>query len=281
MAVIADNKFEPFTPLVWSPRVSKFFREKLYAANFFKDYSSDGADNRGIYIPKFSELNSTTADIAVTNGTVTAVNLGDTKTVLNINAWKGAAVYITKFEEREIMKRPSVIDEYASYLGYRCARNVEVALFTLLEGLTASVSTSTHGIYSTNLETAFGILDSNMVPKEECRIFMKPKTYWKDLMSIQKYYDASQFGRATLPFGMHDMLYGVGVTLSNNVYDEAGSGLANSIVHPGAVAFAMYGPDFQALPSENLRKTLTADVIYGQVLVQATWGVKLRSTTYL
>lgn len=275
------TKFDVFRPELWTPRVSRFFREKLYAANFFKDYSSDVANADIVNIPHFDELNSTAADISVTTGTVTAVGLGDTKTALTVNAWKGAAVLVTKFAEREIMKRPAVIDEYASYLGYRCGLKVETAIMQTLEGLTASVSNSSHGIYSTNLETAFGILDSNSIPKEECRIFMKPKTYWKDLMSIQKYYDASQFGRATLPYGVHDQLYGVSITLTNAVYDEAGSGLANAIVHPGAVAFAMFGPEFSVGKGEDLRKKLMADVIYGDVLVQKTWGVKLRSTTYV
>jgi hypothetical protein len=276
-----STKFDVFRPELWTPRVTRFFREKLYAANFFKDYSADVQNADIVNIPHFDELNSTVSDISVTTGSVTAVGLGDTKTALTVDAWKGAAVLVTKVAEREIMKRPAVIDEYASYLGYRSGLKVEQAIFENLQYLTASVSNSSHGIYSTNLETSFGILDSNSIPKEECRIFLRPKTYWKDLMSIQKYYDASQFGRATLPFGMHDMLYGVGVTLSNNVYDEAGSGLAQAIVHPGAVAFAMFGPDFSVGRGEDLRKKLISDVMYGDTILNKTWGVKLRSTTYL
>jgi len=232
-----------------------------------------------VHIPHFDELNSTVSDIAVTSGDVTAVNLGDTKTNLTVDAWKGAAFYISKFERREIMKRPSIIDEYASYLGYRCARNAEIAILANLGSLSASVGDSSHGIYSTNIESAFGILESNSVPKEECRIFVRPKNYWQDIMSIQKYYDASQFGRATLPFGVHDMLYGVGITLTSNVPDVANSGLNNAIVHPGAIAFAMFGPDFSARTGEHLRTKLIADVMYGDTILQKTWGVKLRSTT--
>ncbi len=233
-----------------------------------------------VHIPHFDELNSTAADISVTTGTATAVGLGDTKTDLTVDAWKGAAVLVTKFAEREIMKRPSVIDEYASYLGYRCGLNVETAILANIQYLTSSVSGSTHAIYSTNLETAFGILESNSIPKEECRIFLKPKSYWKDIMSIQKYYDASQFGRATLPFGVHDMLYGVSITLTNNLTNEAGSGVNNSIVHPGAIAFAMFGPDFSVKEGEDLRKKIIADVMYGDTILQKTWGVKLLSTHY-
>lgn len=274
-----DNKYDVFTPELWTPRVSRFFKERLYAASFFRDYSADVMNADTVHIPHFDELDSTVSDIGTTSGTVTAVNLGDTKTSLTVDSWKGAAAFISKFEEREIMKRPSVIDEYARYLGYRCGRNAEIAILANLGSLTASVGDSSHGVYSTNLESAFGILDSNSVPKEECRFFFRPKTYWTDIMSIQKYYDASQFGRATLPFGVHDMLYGVPVTLTNNVPDDVETGLTNALVHPGAIAFAMFGPDFVAKDSEHLRKKIIADVMYGDTILQKTHGVKLRSTT--
>jgi hypothetical protein len=275
-----STKFDVFRPELWTPRVSRFYREKLYAANFFKDYSSDVANADIVNIPHFDELNSTVSDISVTTGSVTAVGLGDTKTALTVDAWKGAAVLVTKFAEREIMKRPAVIDEYSSYLGYRCGRNVEQAILANFESLTASVSSSVLALMSTQLEEAFGILDSNSIPKEECRIFLKPKTYWKDLMSIQKYYDASQFGRATLPYGVHDMLYGVPITLTNNLTNEVGTGEGNAIIHPGAIAFAAFGPDFSVGRGEDLRKKLIADVMYGDTILQKTWGVKLNSTHY-
>jgi len=274
------TKFDVFRPELWSPRISRFFREKMYAANFFSNYSSDVANADIVNIPHFDELNSTVSDISVTTGTVTAVGLGDTKTALTVNAWKGAAVIVTKFAEREIMKTPAIIDNYASYLGYRCSKNVEQAILANFESLTASVSSSVLALMATQIEEAFGILDSCSVPKEECRIFLTPKTYWKDLMSIQKYYDASQFGRATLPYGVHDLLYGVPITLTNNLTNEAGTGEGNAIVHPGAIAFAMFGPEFAVGRGEDLRKKIMADVMYGDTILQKTWGVKLNSTHY-
>jgi hypothetical protein len=280
-----SNKYDFLRPELWTPRVSRFFRSKMYAANFFKDYSSDVMNADVVHIPKFMDTGTNPAsDIPQTSGDVTAVSMAESTTALTVNRWKGAAVYITKFEQREIMKRPAVIDEYASYLGYKCAQKVEAALLARISnttcalGLTTSVGSSALAIFSTQIEQAFGILDSNSVPKEECRIFMSPKIYWKDLMSIQKYYDASQFGRATLPFGVHDMLYGVPVTLTNNMLTQSKGATYSAIVHPGAVAFAMYGPDFVAKDSEHLRKKLVADVMYGDAILQPTWGVRLKSS---
>ncbi|MFA5652242.1 MAG: hypothetical protein WC933_02665 [Candidatus Paceibacterota bacterium] len=289
-AGLAPNKYDFLRPELWTPRVSRFFKSKLYAANFFKDYSSDVMNADVVHIPKFMDTGTNPAgDIATTNGDVTAVSVAQSTTALTVNRWKGAATYITKFEQREIMARPAAIDEYASYLGYKCAQRVEAALLAHisqsgsgLDALTSSVGWSSSAIGSTQVEEAFGILDSNSVPKEECRIFMQPKVYWKDIMSIQKYYDASQFGRATLPFGVHDVLYGVPVTLTNNMAAKNGlTGTYSAIVHPGAVAFAKYGPDFVAKEGEHLRKKLIADVMYGDKILQPTWGVKLISSASL
>jgi hypothetical protein len=282
-----SNKYDFLRPELWTPRVSRFFKTKLYAANFFKDYSSDVMNADVVHIPKFMDTGTNpTSNIPQTSGDVTAVSVAQSTTALTVNAWKGAGVYITKFEQREIMSRPAVIDEYASYLGYKCGQQVEAALLAHISqsgsggaALSSSVGWSSSAIGSTQVEQAFGILDSNSVPKEECRIFMSPKVYWRDIMAIQKYYDASQFGRATLPFGVHDQLYGVNISLTNNMAAANGkTGTYSAIVHPGALAFAMYGPDFVAKDSEHLRKKLIADVMYGDVILQKTWGVKLRSS---
>lgn len=278
-----DDKYDVFRQELWTPRITRFMKQKLYAARFFKDYSLDVVDGDVVHIPHLSDSSGTiAADIPVTSGEVTAIPIVETKTDLTVDAWKGGAVYITKFEMREIMKRPNVVDEYAQWLGYRCGRNAEIAILANLTSLTSSAGTTATDLYSTNLETAFGILESNSVPKEECRIFIKPKIYWNQLMAIQKYYDASQYGRATVPYGAHDMLYGVPIVMTSNVpnaYTTTAQGIANAIVHRDAIAFAMMGPDFVAKDSEHLRKKLIADVMYGDIILQKTWGVKLHSTS--
>jgi len=276
-----DDKYDVYRPELWTPRITRYMKQKLYAARFFKDYSADVVNADTVHIPHISDSSGTIAtDIPVTSGEVVAVSVNETKTDLVVDAWKGGAIYITKFEQREIMKRPNVMNEYAKWLGYRCARNAEIAILSNLLSLTASAGSTGTDLYSTNLETAFGILESNSVPKEDCRIFLKPKVYWDDIMSIQKYYDASQFGRATVPKGAHDMLYGVPIVLTSNVpaLAEPGGGVGNAIVHKDAIAFAMMGPDFIAAKGEHLRRKIIADVMYGDIILQKTWGVSLHST---
>jgi len=276
------NEFDVYRPELWTPRITRFFKQRLYAAKFFADYSADVRNADVVHIPHFSDTSGSSAvsDIQTTSGNVTAIDIAETKTDLTVNVWKGGAIYVTKFEEREIMKRPNVINQYAKWLGYRCAKKAETAILENLTNLSATAGTTSTDIYSTNLESAFGILESNSVPREECRIFLKPKVYWNQIMTIQKYYDASQFGRSTLPYGIHDYLYGVPVTLTSNLpaYDST-AGVTNAIVHPGAIAFAMFGPDFVAKDSEHLRRKLIADIMYGDSILQPTWGVQLLSTS--
>lgn len=272
----AANKYDVFRPEVWSPRITRFMQQKFYAANFFKDYSADAVGTDTIHIPHVSDVFTATA-IPTTSGSVTATDISETKTDLTIDQWYGAAFYITKFEEREIMKRPSVIDEYSKAMGYKLSQSVEQALLDNITSLTPTAGTTTTSLVATNIETALGILESNSVPKEECVFFFNPKIYTSDILSIQKYYDASQFGKPTVPKGFHDYLYGVKVILTPNVPHSLG--VKNAIVHPGAVAFALQGPDFTSKEGENLRRKIIADVIYGDTILQPTWGVQLLATS--
>lgn len=277
----ADDKYDVFRPEFWSPRVSRFMKEKLYAASFFNDRSSELAGGDTLHIPHISDA-FTASDIPVTSGDVTATDISETKTDLVVDQWKGAAYYITKFEEREIMKRPSIINEYAKAMGYRLGRKMEQDLLDNITQLDATAGNTTSSLVATNIETALGILTSNSVPRNECRMFLDPKVYWGDLMTIQKYYDASQFGKPSVPQGAHDLLYGIPVVLSPNTpYQGTGYtyGHQGGIIHRDAVSFAYSGPDFSTTKGEYLRKKIISDLIYGDKTVQSGWGVALLATS--
>jgi len=279
----SDDKYNVYRPEIWTPRISRFLEEKLSAANFFLDYSGEAEGTDTIHIPHISDVFSATA-IPVTSGTVTAVDISETKSDLVIDRWYGTAFYITKFEEREIMRRPNIITEYQRAMGYRLARELErdlLASTSLLNTVPAQAGLTTTDLVATNIEYALAILSSNSIPKEECRIFLSPKVYWGDLMAIQKYYDASQFGKPSVPQGAHDMLYGIPITITPNVPKESGDlGICNSIVHPTFMAHARTGVDFAALPSESLRKKINADLIWGKKILQNTRCVRLLATSF-
>jgi hypothetical protein len=253
--------------------------EKMYGAKIFQDRSDEieGTDN--LHIPHISDAFTASA-IPTTSGEVTPTDISETKTTLSIDKWYGASHYITKFEQREIMKRPNLIDEYSRAMGYRLGRQFETDILEELGSLSPTAGSTTTSLVATNIEAALGIINSNSVPMDECVFLFTPKIYTRDILSVSKYYDASQFGKATVPFGFHDMLYGIPVLLTPNLPQESGDlGITNALVHPSAIVYGRTGVDFVAKDSEHLRKKLIADIIYGTKLLNATRGVRLLATT--
>lgn len=162
---------------LWTSRVNRFLKEKLYAANFFLDYSDAVTDADTVHIPHISDTFRAAA-IPVTSGALDATDISETKTDLVVDQWYGSAYFITKFEEREIMKRPNIASEYQKAMGYDLGRTLERDLLGELDGINnfpAKAGLTTTDLVATNIEYAMGILASNSVPKEECRIFLTPK----------------------------------------------------------------------------------------------------------
>ncbi len=126
-------------------------------------------------------------DVPTTSGTIEGTDISESKTDLDIDKWKAAAFFITKFEEREVMRRPNVMAEYQKAMGYKLGRQLEVDILAHLASLTRTAGTSATDLVATNIETALGIIASNSIPKEECKMFIEPKVFWGDLMGIQKY----------------------------------------------------------------------------------------------
>ena len=287
---MATQTFTAFTPEIWSPRVNFFFKTKLTAAPFFEDYSSDVSDGGDIiHIPNVADSFST-SDVQVTNGVVTKTNLSDTNTNLTVDNWKAVAYDLTDFQFAQIMKSFNVRNAYAMAMGHSLAKKFDLDLLAEGANLTATVGTSGTSLVATNIEAAFGILASNSIPKEDAVFFVAPKVYWQDIMSIQKYYDASQFGKPSVPQGAHDLLYGVPVVLTNQLPSPAGGGITNLLVHRRAFVYAnaalpnMSKEDGTAIriqekPSESLKVQFIGDMAYGMTTLNANAGVKVYSDT--
>lgn len=283
---MATQTFTAFTPEIWSPRINYFFRAKLAAAQFFDDYSADVADGGDtVHIPNLANSFSPTA-IATTNGSVSSTNLSDTNTNLSISSWLGVAYDLTDFQYAQILKSYNVKNAYAQAMGYSLAKKFDTDLLAQSSNITPSVGNSATALLSTTLEKAFGILESNSIPKDECILFVHPKTYWNRIMAIQKYYDASQFGRPSLPTGVQDMLYGVPVVITSQVpTGTAGTegGIRNLLVHRSSLIYAMgklpgaleNGVRIQEKPSEDLKVRFIGDIAYGVAYLNARAGVKI------
>lgn len=285
---MATQTFTAFTPEIWSPRINFFFKTRLVAAPWFEDYSSDVSSGGDIiHIPNISDGFST-SDVAVTNGTVTKTNLSDTNTNLTVSNWKAVAYDLTDFQFAQIMKSFNVRNAYGMAMGHSLAKKFDLDLLAEGANISPTVGTTGTSLVATNIETAFGILASNSIPKEDVVFFVDPKVYWNDIMSIQKYYDASQFGKPSVPQGAHDLLYGVPVILTNQLPSAVGTGVINLLVHRRAFVYAHAAlPNMSAeegvklriqeKPSESLKVQFIGDMAYGMVTLNAKAGVKVLS----
>jgi len=281
---LEDNKFDVFTPEIWSPRLNRFLRVRLAAAPFFIDLSDEVAQGGDvIHVPHIDDNFSATS-VPVTSGTIAGTDVTSTKTNLTVDQWQAVAYLMTDFEAREVAKKYRLQNEYAKAMGYALAKKLDTDLLALTGSMDRTAATTTTDLVATNIEHAFGILSSDAVPREECVFFVHPKVYWNDLMAEQKYYDASQFGMPSLPKGAHDRLYGVPVVLTTQVTGGNGAGtlgLTNALVHRSSVIYAIGrgGAKFSEKPSENLRRKVIADIIYGKVLMNDKRGVRILATS--
>ena len=265
-----------FRPDVWQPKIDLVFKTKLMAARFFDDYS-DGVTEGGksIMIPHDAEY--TPAAITTTTGDITANLITDTRTILDINTWQGVARVFADYQAAQVGRQYRLKEMYGESMAHGLAKKFETDLFGLATAANISrvVNASTAGVKSSDLESAIGILESYNVPREESMFFFKPKAYFGDVLAVQKLYDASQFGKPSVIQGSHDQVYGVPVSLSNNLLSPnasiEGGGSRNLLIHRRAWAYAFgnlpggmaSGVRLQEKGSENLRVTVVGDIMYG------------------
>lgn len=291
---MATQTFRAFTPEIWSPRINYFLKAKMGAAKFFDNYSDDvteGGDD--IWIPSVAATQHTVSNVVTTTGDVTGGNISDTKTKLTIDTWKASGYNFPDFQAAQIAKKYPLRKAYAMAMGYQLGKTFESAILSNATSITPTVGSTATRLVATNIEKAFSIAESRSVPMDESILFLSPKTYWKDVMAIAKYYDASQFGKgAPTAQGYHDLLYGVPVYLSTFLPAAAGAGVYNLLIQKSAIVYAFGNlPQVQnsfATPSgvrmsekhgESLRVKYISDIMYGIKVLNATRGVQMLSSS--
>ena len=219
----------------------------------------------------------TVGSITTTTGDVTANLITDTRTILDINTWKGVARVFADYQAAQVGRQYRLKEVYAEAMGHALAKSLDSDLFGLATAANISrvVNASTVGIKSSDLESAIGIIESYNIPREECMFYFKPKVYFSEVLAVQKLYDASQFGKPSVIKGSHDQVYGVPVSLSVNLLSSnasiEGGATRNMLIHNRAFAFALgnlpggmpSGVRLQEKASENLRVTVVGDIMYG------------------
>ena len=219
----------------------------------------------------------TSAAVTTTTGDITANLVTDTRSILDINTWRHVARVFADFQAAQVGRQYRIKEVYAENMAHALAKDLDNSIRDLMTAANISrvVNASTAGIKSSDLEAALGIIESYNIPREECVFFFKPKVYFQEILAVQKLYDASQFGKASLIQGTHDQVYGVpvGVTNGLNAANASieGGGTRNVLAHMRFAAFALgnlpggspSGVRLQEKRSENLRVTAVADIMYG------------------
>lgn len=293
--MVLSQTFAVFTPTVWSPRIYFFLKNKMIAKGVFDDFSDEvisGGDV--INIPYISDGFSATA-IQTTNGQLTGTNISDTKSALSVNTWVGNALVISDFQMAQVAKSYRLKEGYMEAMGYALAKKLDVDIIRLAanSGIT-TVGNSSTALLATTIERAMSILSSRSVPLNECNFIMHPKTYYRRIFNVQKYYDASQFGKVSVPQGVVDYLYGVPVVVTQQITTatyaaeplSAANAYRNLLAHKTAFAFAIGNiPGANTINGVRLSEgrangtdlatKITADIAYGVKLVNSSRVIKI------
>lgn len=290
--MVTAQTYLVYRPDIWSPYIDRLFKEKLFAAKFFRDYSDYITEGgKSVMIPH--DAIYTPSTITTTTGELTGNLVTDTRSILDIDTWKASARVFADFQAAQVGKQYRLKEIYAENMAHSLAKALEQSLFGLVTGANPSrvINASTAGVKGSDLEAALAIMESYNIPKEECMWFFHPKVYYQEILAVQKLYDASQFGKASLIKGSHGELYGVPVVVSTLVPSagasaEGSGGHRNFIIHNRALCYAVgnlpggqaSGIRLQELKSEHLRVMVVADIMYGVKKVGNSYrGVRIIS----
>lgn len=288
-----------YEPDIWCPLVDKTFKARLVAAKFFTDYSDYLTEGgRSLVIPQTAAY--TSKAITTTTGTIAGDAVTDTGTRLDLNLWYGVSRIFADFQKVQIASNYRIKEIFAEEMAYALAKTLDSSILNLLTATWPSrvVNASTAGIKSSDLESALGIIESYNIPREECAFFFTPKAYFNEVLAVQKLYDASQFGKASLITGTHDQIYGVPVYVTSQLPTTVlaeiaptttGRGHRCALIHKRAIGFALgnlpmtgnayampSGVRLQEKDAEALRTTVIADIMYGvKTIANSYRGVRI------
>jgi hypothetical protein len=296
------TNYRVFAPEVWSDYIKVYFKSALFAAKFFKNYTSDllaqGGDT--ITLPNLTEGPSATA-LTTTTGAITDYIITETRTQLTVNNWIHQS---KKFSYFDLSRIKSNYNLQRMYLKDDIIPKLAKTLDTALIGQTSQAGsiqlhtgTSLVAISNTTITEAIRIAESYSCPIGEMAFFMHPNTYWGQLFRRTALIDASQLGKTLVaaPDGsIHPLgsLYGRPVYVTNQVGLASGLGTdgypitvrRNLFVHPRSIAYAYgkmtpNGPEpfdeAQKAVADALAVRAGAHLMYGAAIPGSSESVRL------
>ena len=288
---MATTSFSLFEPEVWDPKVDRFFKMALKAAPHFYDASAlVEAGGKAVYIPKVGD-NFTATAIGATTGEVGNTAVNDTSTQVTLDRWLGSKIRITDNDLAKVSRSYSLQREYAIAITQAVAQQADKELLANVGSIARNVNDTTTSLVALDLEEAISITESYYCPKDQMTWFFTPKCFWGEIMNISKYYNQYQFGKAVTPSGVLNTLYGIPVVVSSNLPLVAGSNAKKlgALTNRNTIAFAFFNlPGAQnstglrlttaVHPGGHLRTDVTADIQFGDNIMNSYHGVTIHST---
>jgi hypothetical protein len=302
-ATEVGTNYAVYRPDVWSSQVNRFFYNKLALAPFLWNLTDEvTGGGKTLVVPSTTETFSAKS-ITTTTGEVTSTTIDDTVIRLDINKWYASSRIVADFQAAQIDSKYGGLELYQQDMGYALAKQLDSDLIEIAGDkgyCVLSTGTSTSSLSTTSLEQGMALMESYGMDRSDLLFVFHPIAYWNGPMKRQKLYDASQFGKPSLPQGIHDMLYGVPVIITQQVHKDGlvnqstgatgqrKSGYNNMLIHKRKACYALgnlSGPKSAGIrikvgvPSEHLRTKYIADIMYGVKNVSTTRGVRLVSST--
>lgn len=305
-----QNPTAPFTasdlaasiPEVWSDIMMEEKFPVPTIVDFARDlsvYGSNGGDT--IHVPDLFTNNFSAQDQSTQGNGIVDASPAQVDVTLSIDTHKYVAWIIGDKDMIQVATQFSLNEAYVRESRSLLLQEIEDDLYELWSGLT----TNTVGDTATQLtdsEIRQGIEDlaSSNYELGQCAFFFHTYVYWNQVLGIQKYYDAQQFGSGapvhtgTLsgrPMsesnGYMGTLYGIPVYTSSRVV----SGLQtyrNLLLHREAFGYAIQTPGGSMMRVQsdyllqNLGLLVVVDVVYGVTELRDPAAVLLNaSSAYL
>jgi hypothetical protein len=264
-------------PLVWTKeKMNNFYQEKLRAAKFFTDLSSELAGGaRSVYIPNVTEM---TAHAKSDASVVTLNNPTDGVITLTVDTPYECSFAIEMVDKPQIQKSYNYINTLMQNAAYTCAAAYEDAILALFVGFAQTVGTSAAALADSNVRRAIQYLDEAKCPQEDRAFFLTPKQIWSDLMALDKF-SVNSYTPAANPImtGHLGYLYGIPVIMSERI--SATNGSVNScLAHKDAIVHAstVMGMDSNYIP-QYMSTLCTAYVVFGVIENRDTSGVWIKT----
>ena len=249
-----------------------FYRDKLIAANFFTDLSSDlepGA--KSVYVPNVTEMTA----FAKSNATVVTLNNPtDSKNTLVVDTWYECSFAIEDKEAKQVLKMYSYQETLMKNAAYTVAAAYEDAILALFIGFSHVVGTSAAALADSNIRRAIQYLDEAKVPQEDRAFFLSPKQVWSDVAALDRFsLLVNTNGADPVLKGHVGYLYGIPVIMSARISSALGS-VYSSLAHKDAIIHASTIMRSQAnyIP-QYLSTLVTSDVVFGVLENRDTSGV--------